>query len=286
MTRWLVALGLAVVAAVVPAEGAALEGTLKKIKETGTIVIGYRDTARPFSFLDENGKPAGYSVDLCRRVAVAVERALGLSGLQTRFEPLTAETRFEAVVKGKVDIECGATTNTLSRQERVDFTNMTFVDGGSLLVVDGLGIRGVSDLGGKRVAVIPDTTTAPALSAALERGFTKATVIHVKNHDEGLALLERGAADAYASDRTLLIGVGRRAKQPERYALVDELFSYEPHGFMVRRDDAAFRLVVNRTLSQIYRSGEIVDIYRKWFGDIGPPSPALKVMYILYSLPE
>jgi len=286
MTRWLVALGLAVVAAVVPAEGAALEGTLKKIKETGTIVIGYRDTARPFSFRDENGKPAGYSVDLCRRVAVAVERALGLSGLQTRFEPLTAETRFEAVVKGKVDIECGATTNTLSRQERVDFTNMTFVDGGSLLVVDGLGIRGVSDLGGKRVAVIPDTTTAPALSAALERGFTKATVIHVKNHDEGLALLERGAADAYASDRTLLIGVGRRAKQPERYALVDELFSYEPHGFMVRRDDAAFRLVVNRTLSQIYRSGEIVDIYRKWFGDIGPPSPALKVMYILYSLPE
>lgn len=286
MTRWLVALGLAVVAAVVPTEGAALEGTLKKIKETGTIVIGYRDTARPFSFLDENGKPAGYSVDLCRRVAVAVERALGLSGLQTRFEPLTAETRFEAVVKGKVDIECGATTNTLSRQERVDFTNMTFVDGGSLLVVDGLGIRGVSDLGGKRVAVIPDTTTAPALSAALERGFTKATVIHVKNHDEGLALLERGAADAYASDRTLLIGVGRRAKQPERYALVDELFSYEPHGFMVRRDDAAFRLVVNRTLSQIYRSGEIVDIYRKWFGDIGPPSPALKVMYILYSLPE
>ena len=286
MTRWLVALGLAVVAAGVPAEGAALEGTLKKIKETGTIVIGYRDTARPFSFRDENGQPAGYSVDLCRRVVVAVERALGLSGLRAQFEPLTAETRIEAVVKGRVDIECGATTNTLARQERVDFTNMTFVDGGSLLVVDGLGIRGVSDLGGKRVAVIPDTTTAPALAAALQSGLTKATVIHVKNHDEGLALLERGGADAYASDRTLLIGVGRRAKQPERYALVSEVFSYEPHGFMVRRDDAAFRLVVNRALSQIYRSGEIVDIYRKWFGDIGEPSPALKVMYILYSLPE
>ena len=286
MTRWLVALGLAVAAAVVPAEGAALEGTLKKIKEAGTIVIGYRDTARPFSFRDEQGQPAGYSVDLCRRIAVAVERALGMPGLQARFVPLTAETRFDAVAKGTVDIECGATTNTLSRQERVDFTNMTFVDGGSLLVVDGLGIRGVSDLGGKRVAVIPDTTTAPALAAALQGGFIKATVIHVKNHDEGVALRERGVADAYASDRTILIGVGRRAKQPARYALVNELFSYEPHGFMVRRDDAAFRLVVNRALSQIYRSGEIVDIYRKWFGDIGEPSPALKVMYILYSLPE
>jgi glutamate/aspartate transport system substrate-binding protein len=175
---------------------------------------------------------------------------------------------------------------SFSRQEQVDFTSMTFVDGGSLLVVDGLNIRTVPDLRGKRVAVIPSTTTAPALEGALQRSRTQATIVPVKTHEEGLAALERGAADAYASDRTILIGVGRRAAKPERYALADEQFSYEPHGFMLRRGDSAFRLVANRTLADVYRSGDIAEIYRKWLGDMGAPGPALRVMYLLHSLPE
>lgn len=264
----------------------AQDGTLDRIKKSGTLTIGYRDTARPFSFKNEQGQPDGYSVDLCRRIATAVEKSLGLPRLNLRFVPVTAATRVEAVTKGTVDIECGSTTMSLSRQEQVDFTHMTFVDGGSLLVVDGLGIRTVPDLRDKRVAVIPSTTTAPALEASLQRARTQATIVPVKTHEEGLAALESGAADAYASDRTILIGVGRRASKPERYALADEMFSYEPHGFMVRRGDSRFRFIANRTLATLYRSGDIVEIYQKWFGDMGTPGTALRAMYLLHSFPD
>jgi glutamate/aspartate transport system substrate-binding protein len=285
---WLIAVsGLIALAVGAGSAGAAsLEGTLKTIKERGTIVIGFRETAPPFSFRDADGPPAGYSVDMCRRVVPAVARAGGVASLKVKFVPVTVENRIDAVATGRADIECGSTTNSLSRQERVDFTNMTFVDGGSLLVVDGLGIRRVADLAGKRVAVIPGTTTAPALTSALAEGPTAATVVHVKTHAEGLALLEAGEADAYASDRTILIGLGRQAKQPERYALTDVMLSYEPYGFMVRRNDAAFRLVVNRVISRLYRTGEIAEIYKKWLGDMGEPSVALRVMYRLFNLPE
>jgi ABC-type amino acid transport substrate-binding protein len=223
---------------------------------------------------------------MCRQIAAGVQKSLGLGKLDLRFVPVTAANRVEAVAKGTVDIECGSTTMSLSRQEQVDFTYQTFVDGGSLLVVDGLGIRAVPDLKGKRVAVIPGTTTAPALEAVLQRAQIKTTVVPVKTHEEGLAALEKGTADAYASDRTILIGIGRRAAKPERYALADEIFSYEPHGFMVRRDDSAFRLVANRAIAGLYRSGDIVEIYRKWFGDMGAPGTALRAMYLLNGLPE
>jgi len=279
-----IALGVALILG--SALPAMAQDTLDRVKKSGALVIGYRDTARPFSFKDEQGQPAGYSVDLCRQIAAAVQKSLGLAKLDLRFVPVTAANRVEAVAKGTVDIECGSTTMSLSRQEQVDFTYMTFVDGGSLLVVDGLGIRNVADLRGKRVAVIPGTTTAPALEAVMQRAQVQATIVPVKTHDEGLAALERGAADAYASDRTILIGVGRRAQKPERYALSSEMFSYEPHGFMVRRNDSAFRLIANRTLAALYRSGDIVEVYRKWFGDMGAPGSILQVMYLLHGVPE
>jgi glutamate/aspartate transport system substrate-binding protein len=278
-----IALGLALTVA---GTAAAADGTLEKVKKAGVLVIGYRETARPFSFKDEQGQPVGYSVDLCRHIAAGVQKSLGLAKLDLRFVPVTAANRVESVAKGTVDIECGSTTMSLSRQEQVDFTSMTFVDGGSLLVVDGLGIRAVPDLKGKRVAVIPGTTTAPALEGVLQRAQVRTTIVPVKTHEEGLTALEKGNADAYASDRTILIGIGRRAAKPERYALADEIFSYEPHGFMVRRNDSAFRLVANRALAALYRSGDVIEIYRKWFGDMGAPGTALRAMYLLNGLPE
>jgi glutamate/aspartate transport system substrate-binding protein len=279
------ALGLVLtLAGALPA--AAADDTLERVKKTGAFVIGFRESARPFAFKDEQGQAAGYSVDLCRRIAAAVQQSVGLARLDVRFVPVTSDNRVESVAKGTVDIECGSTTMSLSRQEQVDFTYMTFVDGGSLLVVDGLGIRAIPDLRGKRVAVIPSTTTAPALEGALRRAGVQVTMVPVKTHEEGLDALEKGRADAYASDRTLLIGVGRRAAKPERYALADEMFSYEPHGFMVRRGDSAMRLIANRTLAGLYRSGEIVDVYRKWFGDMGAPSTVLRAMYLLHGVPE
>jgi ABC-type amino acid transport substrate-binding protein len=185
-----------------------------------------------------------------------------------------------------VDIECGTTTASLSRQEKVDFTLMTFVDGATLLTVEGAGVSTVADLAGKRIGVVSGTTTERALAEFLRRQSINATVVTVKDHDEGLAALQTSKVEAYASDRIILVGLILQARGTARYALVSEDLSYEPYGFMLRRDDSAFRLVANRTLARIYRSGAIGAIYAKWFGSLGKPTPALVLMYALQGLPE
>jgi ABC-type amino acid transport substrate-binding protein len=163
---------------------------------------------------------------------------------------------------------------------------MTFLDGGSLLVTDASGVRGVSTLGGKRIGIIPGTTTEKSLADALKKHSITATMVPVKDHAEGVAALDNGTADAYASDRVILIGVGRTSKNPAKLSLVEEFFSYEPYGFMLRRNDAAFRLAVNRTLAGLYRSGEIVPIYEKWFGSMSTAGQLIGAMYLINGLPE
>jgi ABC-type amino acid transport substrate-binding protein len=263
-----------------------LGGTLKKIKDSGTMVIGYRENSRPFSFLGPDGKPTGYSIDLCQRIATAVQQELGLPTLEIKYVPVTVDTRIQAVANGTVDIECGSTTTTISRQEQVDFTNPTFLDGGGLLVQAGSGITGVGDLGGKRVAVIPGTTTELALKNAIQRSYILVSTVIVKDHNEGLSVLESGMADAYASDRTILIGLAVGSKDPGRLALAESMFSYEPYGFMLSRGDASFRLVANRTLARIYRTEQILQIFQKWFGKLGRPTGALLAVYLIHGIPE
>jgi len=269
-----------------PAVGADLDGTLKKIQSTNTINLGYRDSSRPFSFVGDDGKPAGYSVDLCTRIAANIGKELGLPNLKVNWVKVTVENRMRAVVDGTIDLECGSTTASLSRQEQVDFSLMTFLDGGSLLVTDASGVRGVSTLGGKRIGIIPGTTTEKSLADALKKHSITATMVPVKDHAEGVAALDNGTADAYASDRVILIGVGRTSKNPAKLSLVEEFFSYEPYGFMLRRNDAAFRLAVNRTLAGLYRSGEIVPIYEKWFGSMSTAGQLIGAMYLINGLPE
>lgn len=269
-----------------PALGADLDGTLKKIKSTNTITFGYREDARPFAFVGDDGKPAGYSVDLCTRIAASVAKELALPNLQVKWVKVTLANRIQSVVNGTVDLECGATTASLSRQEQVDFSLMTFLDGGSLLVTDASGISGISTLGGKRVAVVPGTTTEKALATALSKRGVSATVVPVKNHAEGVAALDSRAIDAYASDRVILIGMGRTSKNPEKLALIDEFFSYEPHGFMLKRGDAGFRLSVNRALAALYRTGEVAPIFEKSFGSMSTAAPMILNMYLINGLPE
>jgi ABC-type amino acid transport substrate-binding protein len=163
---------------------------------------------------------------------------------------------------------------------------MTFIDGASILIAEGAGIGGVSDLGGKRVAVVAGTTTQKVLADFLREQSIAAIVVTVKDHDEGLAALESSRVDAYASDRAILVGLAMRVRGTKRLSLLPESLSYEPYGFMVRRDDSAFRLVANRTLARLYRSGAIGTIYAKWFGGLGKPSPALVLMYAIQALPE
>ena len=269
-----------------PALGQDLQGTLKKISDSKSLAIGYRETAVPFSFLSPEKQPIGYSVDLCRRVAVGIQQQLKLADLKINWVPVTSDNRIQMVANGTVDIECGTTTQTLARSEQVDFSLMTFVDGGSFLVRADSGINGLSDLANKKVAVIPSTTTATSLSAALQRSFTNVQTVPVKDHADGLAALERGAADAYASDRTILIGLAVTSKDPSKLALSDQGFSYEPYGLVLRRNDSAFRLAVNRVLANTYRGTQIVEIYNKWFGAFGRPSPLLQVMYLINAIPE
>jgi ABC-type amino acid transport substrate-binding protein len=261
-------------------------GTLKKVSDSGTLTLGYREDVPPMSSTGADGKPVGYSIDLCQEIAVAVQQELKLANLALRWVPVTPDNRVDAVANGTVDIECGVTTATLGRQQKVDFTLMTFIEGASIMVVEGAGIGGVADLAGKRIGVVSGTTTSKVLADFLREQSIAATVVPVKDHDEGLAALEASKVDAYVSDRAILIGLALRVRGTKRLALLPDSLSYEPYGFMVRRDDSAFRLVANSALARLYRSGAIGTIYAKWFGALGRPSPALILMYAIQGLPE
>jgi ABC-type amino acid transport substrate-binding protein len=267
------------------AMGQRLDGTLKKIKDSSVFSLGYLTSAPPFSFPGPDKRPVGYSIDLCTQIAGRIQKDLNIN-LKLNWVPVTTENRLEMVASGKVDIECGTTTASLSRQERVDFSLMTFVDGGGLLTKKDFSLRAVGDLADKRIAVIPGTTTEAALMKFLKDEFITVQTVRVKTHIEGLMAVDSGAADAFASDRGILAGLAVTSKDPSKFALPGILFSYEPYGFMVRRNDAAFRLIVNRTLAGLYRSGEILEIYDRWFGAFGKPSQAMQAIYMLNGLPE
>jgi glutamate/aspartate transport system substrate-binding protein len=260
--------------------------TLKAIKARNVFTIGYLSDAFPMSFVDKGGQPAGYSIDICRAIAEDVAKAAGLESVKIRYVQLTLEERFDAVANGKVDIECGTSTITLSRMRKVDFTNTVFLDGGSFLVRRGSAISSIPALVDETVAVIPGTTTEKALRETLAKRYINAQVIEVKNHAEGMAALEAGTATAYASDRVLLVGLLLGTRNLENFALVPDQFSYEPYGFAVRRNDADFRLVANSTLARLSSSGKIYEIFERWFGGIGKPNPGLVTMYLINAIPE
>lgn len=265
----------------------ALGGTLDQIRKSGEIRIGYPTDAAPLAFSDASGEAMGYSIELCKRVATAVKESLKLPDLKVTFVPLASADRIDAVAKNKVDIECGAATMTLSRQEKVDFTLMTFVTGGGLLSLASSGVKSLADLGGKSVAVVAGTTSEAALKQAIEKNLVDAKVVSVGTREEGMKQLDAGQVAAFASDQVVLLGQVIQSADPAKYSLTRDLFSYEPYGFVVRRDDSAFRLVVNRALAQVYRNGQIEQIYGRWFGRAGIGiSNMLAAMYILQSLPE
>lgn len=263
------------------------EGTLDKIARTGEFVIGYRTDASPLSYENANGEPSGYSVDLCRRIAAGIKAHLGKDDIETKFVRVTSAERISAVVSGKVDIECGSTTITLSRQEQVDFTLPTFVTGGSVLSLTKNGIVDMSGLSGKKVGIEKGTTTVEQLRNHLQQNLIDAEIVIVSDRKEGMRLLNRGDIDAFASDQIVLIGQVIESINPKNYSLMNETFSYEPYGFVVRRNDADFRLVANRSIAQLYRSGQHIDIFFKWIGRIGiQPPPILVAMYQLSTVPE
>ncbi len=271
----------------VPSLAGAQEDTLGKIKRTGAITIGYTETSAPFSSVGPGGTPEGYSIDLCLRIAEGVKKDLSLAKLDVKWAKVTTENRIARVVGGTVDIECGTTTKTLSRMQQVDFTLLTFLDGGSLLVSTAAGIKKITDLAGKRVAVIPTTTTEHAMREVVTKlSIPNVTLVAVKDHAEGLGALDDGKVDAYATDRALLVRLARSSKDPSKVTLLEAFISYEPYAFMVRRGDASFRLAVDRVLTRLYRSAEVVPIYEKWFGPFPEGTNMMAALYVLNSVPE
>lgn len=263
--------------------------TLSRVQETGKLRIGFVPDAPPLSFTDENGKPTGYSIQLCAHIASAVREQLGIDQLEIEYVPLvTMEQRLEAVEDGDVDIECGATTVTLSRRERVDFTLMTFITGSAVLSRRDSTIEDVDDLAGSKIAVLPDTTTEDVMRRVIDVNGFDVELVAIDSNDEGMRLLNAGEVDGYASDRAMLIGhILRAANAKNRYALTRTTLSFEPYAMMVPRGDTEFRLLADRALASLYRSARIRRLYHDWFGRFGEPlSPIVEAMYQFQAVDE
>lgn len=270
-----------------PLSAAGNSSTLDQIKKSGKIRIGFRQSEPPMSFLDGNGNPVGYSIDLCSRIVTAVKTELNKTDLSVEYLPVNAKTRFSALSDNEIDILCGSTTKTLSRGKLVDFTQLTFVTGASLLSMAGNPVNGIADLQGKKVAVVKNTTTIEVLKAALKEALTDAQVVPVGSAVEGLKALQDGKVDAYSSDQVVLIGLVLTSSDPKSFVVSSELFSFEPFALAVRRNDADFRLIADGVLSHLYRSAQIVQIYRKWFGRFSKKIPtAVEAVYLINATPE
>ena len=263
--------------------------TLAKIKAAKSITVAFSADSLPFSYVETNNQPSGYSIDLCKRVIAALGVATGVPDLKINWIVDTVPNRVALVASGKVDLECANTTQSLSRLKDVDFSNLIFVDGGGFLVRADSPVNGFGDLAGKSIAVTTGTTTEKRVASMLKERAIDAKLVQVKDGVEGVALLEAGAVAAFASDKIKLVGLAAQAndpKNPNKFALLAEDLSFEPYAFMLPRGDSAFRLEVNRALTQVYLSGEIDRIFAKWLGPLGRPSGLLAAMYLLNSIPE
>ena len=280
---------VAVVAATAVAAHAAsadtLSGRLKSIAASKTVKIAHRTDASPFSFLNERNEVAGYSIDLCKLVVASIERQLNVQPLKIQWVRVTTQTRFEAVASGKADLECGSSTVTLARMKTVDFSNLVFVESTGVTVKNTAGINGLKDLAGKKVAVIAGTTNERAVAAKNRDTQLNATIVVVKDRDEAIKALDSGQVDAFASDKLLLVGTQFKDVQALRM-LPDDL-SLEPYAIVLPRGDWALRLAVNTGLAEIYRGGEVMKIFDRWFAPLGlRPGLLLGASYALGALPE
>jgi len=258
---------------------------LQVIAKTKLIKIAYRADARPFSFLNDKGEPAGFSIDICKLVVSSLEHQLGLDSIKIEWVPVTLQTRFSAVASGKADMECGSSTVTLSRMKEVDFSNFIFLESTGIIVKKASNIRAFSDMSGKKIAVPLGTTNEQAIIAQLKQQKVEATLISVKDGSEGISMLEAGDVDGFASDKLLLVGA--HIKNPEALVMLPDDLSVEPYAIALPLGDWAFRLAVNTGLAQIFRTGQVLTVFQAWFDRIGlQMSPVLRVMYGLGALSD
>lgn len=258
------------------------DSRLNRIGSAKTVKIAYRSDSKPFSFLNEQQEPAGYTIDLCKLIVKSLEQQVN-SPLGIEWVRVTTQDRFEAVANGSADMECGSSTVTLGRMKAVDFSNYIFVENTALAVTESSGIHAFADLSGRKIAVITGTTNETALARALQRRQLTATVVHVGDRVEGLAALESGRVDAFAGDRYLLGSM----KTGTELVILPEDFSTEPYAVVLPQGDWAFRLAVNTALAEIFRSGEILNIFTRWVGGVAQrPNLLVGAIYLLGALSD
>jgi glutamate/aspartate transport system substrate-binding protein len=270
-------------AGMVPAQTG--QSRLTKIGEAKVVKIAYRFDSNPFSFVNEQGEPAGYTIDLCRLVVRSLGRQLGVDQLEIEWVRVDVANRLATVADGSADMECGSTTVTLRRMMEVDFSSIVFVESTGLLVKAAAGISRIGDLAGRRIAAIAGTTNERAVTDQLQRRQISATTVPVRDREEGIAALEEGRVDAFASDKLLLTGA--HVKDPRALTMLPDDLSFEPYAITLPRGDWALRLAVNTALADIYRRGDNLKIFDKWFSAMGlRPSLLLGAAFALGTLPE
>jgi ABC-type amino acid transport substrate-binding protein len=263
-----------------------LKGTLQQIKKSGQIRIGYRVSEPPMSFLDKDDNPSGYSIDICKGIVTEVENKIGMD-VKVEYVPVTADGRFKALGNNKIDILCGSTTKTLSRSELVDFTQLTFVTGASLMTLKDNKTIDSAGFDGTKIGVVKATTTEAALKKLIQDTSTNAEIVLFNSAKESIDALRKKKIDAFSSDQVVLIGLALKETDPMNFAIRSEVFSFEPFALAVRRNDADFRLVADRVISELYRSGRILEIYDKWIGKFtGKRLPIFDAMVKLNATPE
>ena len=269
------------------ASAQALYGTLKKVKDSGTIVIGHNEDSPPFSFFGQDGKPQGYSIDLCNLIADEVKKELKMENLTVRYQAVNGQTRIPLLVNGTVDLVCATTTNTLSRQQQIDFLYTMFVTGNRLLVKKGSGFKEIEDLKGKTVSANQGTTNERVLKELNDKLKLGIKHLATKDQPQGWIALETDRTDAHMTDEVVEFGLIAKAKNPQDYEVVGRLLSFDPYAIVVRRDDSAFRQVGNRVLARLFRSGEIYKIHDKWLSTINMPAgESLKTLFEMQAIPE
>jgi glutamate/aspartate transport system substrate-binding protein len=246
-------------------------GTLKKIKETGTITLGVRDSSIPFSYLDDKQSYQGYSIDLCLKVVTAVQKQLGMTSLNVKLNPVTSATRIPLMANGTIDMECGSTTNNMERQKQVAFAPTTFVTATRILSKKAANVKSLADLRGKSVVSTSGTANLKQLTQLNADQNLGINVLPAKDHAEAFLMVETGRAVAFVMDDILLASLAANSKAPADYEISKEALSVEPYGIMMRKDDVAFKKAVDTAISNVLTSGDINRIYAKWFMQAIPP---------------
>src|SRR5689334_10828331 len=267
-------IGFALAAAVCGAQANAeeLTGTLKNIKDTGAITLGFRDSSIPFSYLDDNQKPVGFAMDICYKVVDAVKKELKLDKLEVKLNPVTSATRIPLMANGTIDLECGSTTNNAERQKQVSFTNTHFLTASRYVSKKSNKINAIDDLKGKTVVSTAGTTNIKQLTEANAARNLNITIVPAKDHAEAFLMVETDRAAAFVMDDILLASLVAGSKSPDDYVISKDAFSKpEPYGIMLRKDDAAFKKVVDAATAALYTGGEGQKIYDKWFTQKVPP---------------